>query len=62
MSDIPKCGHGWHGSDGKDHYCGEYEGHTGKCVCDCGERGWAANPSPLKVKLKPFYKRRKESQ
>jgi len=59
VSDAPKCRKEWHGRDGKDHYCDEYEGHDGKCVCDCGERGWAANQPPQKWEPKPFYKRRR---
>ena len=54
------CGAKWLGGDGKDHLCKEFRGHTGKCVCDCGERRWDANSPPRRWELKPFYKRRKE--
>lgn len=57
--DTPICNKSWRGDDGKDHWCCERHGHSKKCVCDCGERGYAANPSPAKLVLKPFYKRRK---
>jgi hypothetical protein len=59
MSEPNKCRKEWRGREGEDHYCDEYEGHGGKCVCDCGARGYAANPSPAKWTPTPFYKRQK---
>ncbi len=59
MSDVDKCRKEWFGKDGKDHYCDEHIGHLGKCICDCGERGYAANLAPSKWKPKPYYKRQK---
>lgn len=49
-------------AEGKDHTCSLPDGHIRKCVCGCGERGYAANKPPSLWQPKPFYKRQKPNR